>query len=172
MRKWLNNPWFVGPLACVAFALCAWSVLAPQHTGSAQAPTPEAVPEAGPLSSSADAPATVAQAAALDNIREVFPVGRKAADDAAATAPAPTDLSETFTLSAVWSQGSTVLAIINGRLCSAGDSIGSATIASVTSDGVWVDHIKGRRLLTLGRPLSLTIPGKAAPASTALATQL
>ncbi|MDX2186322.1 MAG: hypothetical protein SFV32_05280 [Opitutaceae bacterium] len=169
MRKWLNNPWFVGLLACFALAFCVWSLrdqLGLHALGGAAEATPVATDE---TSSTADAPSVaVAQAVALGNIREIFPVGRSSEEEPAAPTAEVTEKSETFVLSAVWSQGPIVIAVINGRECIAGDALGSVTIESVSTDGVWLQHWKGRRFLNLGQSLSLTTL-KAPPAT--LATQ-
>ena len=47
------------------------------------------------------------------------------------------DLVDTLRLSATWSQGAVTLALLNDRICRAGEVIGRVQIDSVSIDGVW-----------------------------------
>ncbi len=186
MRKLLNKPWFVVVLALSAVVLCTWSIRdqvrggRPRAHRSSVEVTPDAAP-AGLADETSDAPTASDPAADTPPlpIPQVLntivypkdipdPFARRATTvvagepDSEAESAVP-DEKETVELSAVWSQGSVQLAVVNNRILQAGETIGRMTIDQIGLDGIWVTHWKGRNFVPFAGTFTLTTPGGGAP---------
>jgi hypothetical protein len=90
------------------------------------------------------------------DIRDPFALPPKPAEaDAAPNAPAV--IIEPLHLSASWVQGSTVLLLLNGRICQPGETFEHFTVESAALDGAWILHSGGRSFLGIGQRLALKV---------------
>lgn len=169
MRKLLNNPWFVAVAALVAIVMVGRSVLfaTPGSLSASAVVTETLVPDAEgqdemhAISLSADE-ALKALAIPVGS-RDPFAARPNAA--AGLEALAQPDVVDRVRLSAIWTQGSATLVLVNERICAAGDEIGRVKIESASQEGVWVTHWKGRDFLSLGTEFVLTTPAGRAHAA-------
>jgi len=67
-------------------------------------------------------------------------------------------ISESVRLTALWSQDADHFAVLGGRICRPGDTLGSITLDAIADDGVWLSHWKGRDFLPLGESFTLITP--------------
>jgi hypothetical protein len=172
MKKLLNNPWVVGALALAALAFVAHSLI-PANGGSGAGVVEDA--GANPLAGGEPSEAVAATGSVHDAIKELstnsatrdpFSPRAKIAAHIAAPAektPQP-DVVETIKLTALWTQDGATFALINDRVCKAGEKLGRITIDVATQDGVWVTHWRGRDFLALGAAFTLTTPALKAAA--------
>jgi hypothetical protein len=174
----LNKPWFVAALGLSAILLVLiqlWPELGSRFgRGPAVADVDAAVdpssagPAADAPSASSAVEAALAELPAPANSRDPF-AGRPGAltklDPGTAAAPAK-DSVATFHLSALWTEHESTLALINGRICQLGDTVGRLRVAAANQDGVWVTHGADRDFIPLGG--DFTLHSSAAPAATAV----
>lgn len=170
MRKLLSKPWFVIAVAVIAIALVARSVLSSSGfspwsgtaVASAEPATDDAnisggeTPEGAP-SSIADALRSIGLAenpADPFRVRAPTPVAEEVVVKAA---PLP-DETETVQVSAIWTQGTSIIALVNNRPCQAGDRLGRMTVEAIELGGVWVSHWKGRNFVPFGAAFTLVSP--------------
>jgi hypothetical protein len=172
MKKLLNNPWFVGVLALAAVAFVAHSLI-PVDGGSAVIAEESSVDESTSDISGQTTPEAGSVRDAIKELsgnaaatRDPFSTRAKAAPAVVAQvekAPPP-DLVETIRLTALWTQNGETYALINDRICRAGDKLGRLTLETATHEGVWVTHWKGRDFLAIGAAFTLTTPALKAAA--------
>ncbi|HVW20437.1 MAG TPA: hypothetical protein VHC86_04415 [Opitutaceae bacterium] len=146
MRNLLNKPWFVGLLCLAGCALAGRSLLAGRTEPAGPAAAP---PGADP------AEAAVAGPPSIDAALQALPARTPERDPFAGEARAPAGPAETLRLSAVWTQGGSTLALVNGRIVQAGDPVGSARVDSASDEGVWIVRGRLREFLALGQAVSL-----------------
>lgn len=173
MRKFLNKPWFVAVLVLGAAVLVGQSFLERGQNRFAAAPSAEA--ETIAAEEHADEPAETVRLPVREalaaliipaNLPDPFARRRAAASDAEPEQPVDPDIVDTVRLSATWRQGEVALALLNDRICRAGDVIGRVKIESVSIDGVWLRHWKGRDFVAVGRDFTLVTPARQAAAAT------
>lgn len=176
MKKLLNNPWVVGVLALVAIAFVANSLI-PAGGGPAVVADEPVAEQPGDGQNSG----VVAESGGMrEALKELSissatrdPFSRRAKTEVVKTQvvekAAPPDLVETVKLTALWSQDGDTFALLNGRICRAGDKLGRLTLDKATQDGVWLTHWKGRSFVELGQVFTLTTPAHKA-ASLSLST--
>ena len=175
MRRLLNKPWFVALLGLSAILLVLFQ-LGPEfgprfeHAPALAADDPAA--DATGAALTADAPsapsaiaAALAELPAPSSARDPF-----AARPGAVAQPTPglpvaraKDSVAVFHLSALWTEHESTLALINGRICQPGDTIGRLRVAAANQDGVWVTHGTDRDFIPLGG--DFTLHSSAAPAA-------
>ena len=170
MRKHLNNPWIVAGLALAAVVLVLASLKSDQ---SRALPASE---EPGTLATG-ESELPVAETSVEDRATLIATVLRELPPPAKSADPfasRPKEVSEvgledqtvvndsvdTVRLSAIWTQEGRTYVLINGRIHEAGDEIARFKIESVTQDGVWVAHWKGRDFLPVGSDFTLVTPGQ------------
>ncbi len=166
MRNLLNKPWFVAVLALVALAFVVQSLrpkdLTAGYAGFAPVnPADAVVLGAEPVVNDAAAAQTSDELTALTSLavqRDPFAPGAKSASVLAAIEKARPDLLDTVHLSAIWNQNGATYLLLNGNIHRAGDEIGRLKIESVSADGVWLTHWKGRDHLELGDDFTLRTP--------------
>ena len=165
MRKLLNKPWFVAALALIACAV-VWNTVRSRPAASIalareEAPTP-----------SVETPEIVASApvnaASMDEVLKGLNVGLIPHDPFAARSretastmlvePSVPDFVDTVKLSAIWMQEGRAYVLINGQIHQVGDEISRLKIESVSQDGVWLAHWKGRDFVALGADFTLVTP--------------
>lgn len=172
MRKLLNKPWFVAIMAVAAIAFVANAVMnqsrKPQYT--AYDGTYDDSEYADDYDESGDT--SLNKNSDISSIREALAVlvaGREESppdpfDDEKAKLIAMGDSNEppqeqmAILLSAIWSQGSQTLALVNGQIVTTGDSVGDLTIESTTIDGIWVTHPNGRDFVPIGQEFTWIVP--------------
>jgi hypothetical protein len=168
MRKQLNNPWVVGPLACIAIGLVALQGIGLPSRHSSPGGAPIAAGEAGengePTKETAAPGLTAAEMFVSAGTRDPF-AARQDAKTAADREAAEPSKSETLKLAAVWLQGEESFVSINSRICRAGEYVGSAVIESVTREGAWLSLPSGRQFLRIGREVTFSSGAKRASSS-------
>jgi len=170
MRKLLNNPWIVAPLALVALA-CATRSLWPERLSQGVAatlvvankaePMPVDAPPAGSLAAQPGDDLTALTGTSVR--RDPFAPGTKTSSVVATVEQAKPDFVETVHLSALWVQEGETYAVINGNIVRPGDEIGRVKIESASADGVWLAHWQGRDHLALGADFILRTPAAGPP---------
>lgn len=167
MRKLLNKPWFVALLSIAAIGFVWNSVRDPGRSHShRRVPAPVAATGAndGEEPALESAPATLREAllALAIPVRLSDPFAPRAeaasASSAASALPSDPDRVEKVRVSAVWQQHGETLALVNDRICQAGDAIGRLTIESAAIDGVLFTHWKGRDFVRIGAEFTLVTP--------------
>jgi len=168
MRKLLNNPRLVFPLALAAIAFGARAALPGKFDGArAAGPSQAAALQRSSLTEAAvtdAAPVSIEAALAAVKIpAEIHnPFGSSAIQPAAAAVPghAQPDNLDTLQLSAIWTENGSTWVLINGRIQRSGDRVGRIRIESAGQDGVWVEHWKGRDFIALGETFTLATPAR------------
>jgi len=166
MKKLLNNPWVVGALALAALAFVAHSLI-PASGGSSAGIVEDT--GANPLAGGESSETVAATGSVHDAIKELSsssatrdPFSPRAKIATQNTAPAEKtpqpDVVETIRLTALWTQDGATYALINDRVCKAGEKLGRITVDVATQDGIWVTHWKGRDFIALGTAFTLTTP--------------
>lgn len=174
MKKLLNKPWFAGLLALVACGFVIQALLPERRAAANPVTEVTAAPEPEMPGDPDEARAPISIASALSALaaspatRDPFaPRIKHQAAKITADKPEP-DIIEIVRLSALWSQGSETLLLLNGRIVQVGAEIGRLKVESATQDGIWLSHWKGRDFLALGAEFALITPATG-PAPTALA---
>lgn len=167
MRKLLNNPWVVGGLALVALAFVGMPLLPKQNPVDSPSPVVDDVRSLEPSDdetlqagvASSDIALALKELAIATPLRDPFAARAKAvpATLIAEQASVP-DSVDTLRLSAIWLQGAETFVLINGSICQEGDEFSRFKIESVTREGVWVTHWKGRDFLSMGTDFTLITP--------------
>lgn len=181
MRKFLNNPRVVVPLACAAVGFVAWESLrgssgGGRGIGGAIAATAEGFDAAEDAGAGGEATAENAAAAASLTGSEMFVAAggrdpfavRVVAPAAAETSVEPAAPSNTSTLklAAVWLQGAEAFVAINRQIFKVGDDAADGVaIESVTREGAWLRLPSGRQFLPVGREVTFAAPAKIAVAA-------
>ncbi|HEX3728893.1 MAG TPA: hypothetical protein VHV47_03755 [Opitutaceae bacterium] len=146
MRNLLNKPWFVGLLCLASFALIGRTLLA----GRAEVVSPAAA-----LADPDPALAAPAAPLSVDAALQALPARSQERDPFAGEAKAPAGPAETLRLSATWTENGSTLALVNGQILRAGESVGSARVESASADGVWIARGRFREFIALGQAVSL-----------------
>jgi len=172
MRRLLNKPWFVAILAIAAIGLVCMQTLDLGGTRSV-VPIEESYEEEmadGTLEQPADAAlfALLSTYTPSESLRDPFAVRAKPSADRVVVEVAPPP-KEAFRLSAVWVQGGSTLAVLNGRICSPGETLGQLTLESVNPTGVWVLHAHGRDFVSVGQEILLSPANQPLPPAPLLA---
>jgi hypothetical protein len=170
MKKILNNPWVVGVLALAALAFVAHSLI-PAVGGSATGVVEDVganqlvdAESADPAAGAGSVLEAIKELSSSPATRDPFsPRAKIAAQAAVEKTPLP-DVVETVRLTALWTQDGATYALLNNRVCSAGEKLGRITLETATQDGVWVSHWKGRDFIALGTAFTLTTPALKAAA--------
>jgi len=176
MRRLLNKPWFAAALGLSAIFLVMtqlWPAVGHRFGSGSAAGADDPAADAGatPAADAPSAPSTVA-AALAELPAPASPRDPFAARPGAPVPPSPEtsprakDSVATIHLSALWTEHESTLALINGRICQLGDTIGRLRIAAANQDGVWVTHGADRDFIPLGG--DFTLHSSAAPAVTAV----
>jgi hypothetical protein len=167
MRKLLNKPWFVAVLALAAVFAVGRELLpsggAANDDGVSWLSDDGAgtEPAAADVSGDAiDVRVALQELGAITVGRDPFAPRAKTSSHLASArdaTPSP-DLIDTVKLTALWMQAGETYALLNARICRAGDILGRLTLESATPDGVWLTHWKGRDFLKLGQVFTLATP--------------
>jgi hypothetical protein len=167
MRKLLNKPWFVAALAVTAVGLCAYESLGSPKAAKRPARIDPGVVSGGAALPEPDATAPTASSLAAIEALEVAssrdPFAPRPVPNAPAAAETATGSLETLRLGAVWLQGGEALAAINSRIFRSGETIGAATVESVTREGAWLVLPSGRKFLPVGAELTHKVPARGQP---------
>lgn len=171
MRKLFNQPWFVGLLALAAVGFVVYSLWGDRaSTSIAAVITGEEVPLDPTAPEGVAAHTQLSIRDALKELTLATPLRDPFLSRAVVVAPETVsvekvvlpDLTESVTVSAVWIQGETTFALVNGRMYRVGDQIGRLTLESANRDGIWFHHWKGRDFVAIGQAFTLTTPARKA----------
>jgi len=172
MRRLLNKPWLVTTLALAAVALIGaqtFDLTSARPTAPAEATVePEPVLDAGEQANHAALLALFSTYSPGDHLRDPFTLPRKPLRGPVPAEAAPPPM-EAFRLSAVWVQGTSVLAVLNNRICSPGEHVGQLMLESVIPTGAWVVHAHGREFVPVGQEILIAPATQALPPAPLLA---
>ena len=172
----LRNKYAVIALAVVALLMLLNSFRPMWQRGRSSArtpsaPAPKAAPAPAPTRVATNAPASTASpqveaaqpAPGIDLARVGWSFdGAPRRDPFQVIGPGPTNLtrlhppaSELLTLDAIWWQSGTILAAINGKFVTEGDTIRGFTIENIGLERIWVNGPSGREQLAFDPIVSL-----------------
>lgn len=171
MRKLLNKPWFVVALAVGAAGLVAHSIISQMPPSSRSVAPAENDPSADAssdgtvagTSGESSTRAVLKEISAASTARNPFLARSKPVATSVEKAQQP-DETESLSVGAVWIQAGIAYVLANGQIHRPGDQLGRIKIESVTRDGVWLAHWKGRDFVSVGAAFTLTTSAKQAAA--------
>lgn len=174
MRKLLNKPWFVALLAFSAVGFVAYSLKSQLGGYGGSGSSEEPIADIDQNSDAADgSPVSLSIEQTLRDLvlsgtsRDPFrPRARPEAAPVVIPEKAGPDAVDTVRLTALWSQGGVTYLLVNDHIMKTGDQIGHVTLDTVTADGVWLTHWKGRSFLNIGDTFTLTTPARQPSAQT------